>query len=128
MRLLRALLVAAIAFGAFATLAPGAGAASSKAKTCKTLRQLDKDLASVDVQDADDFDTDAYADIGDAFHDAARKTTGKLKSSLNTIGDVYDDLGDSDNYVDAITSFGKSSEKWTKAFGTYATYLSTTCI
>jgi hypothetical protein len=128
MRALRLLLAAVLTGGALLVLAPTAGAASSNAKTCKTLRQLDQDLSSVDIEDENDFDQEAFAEIGDAFHDASRKAKGKLKSALNSIGDVYDDLGDSDNYVEAIQSFGRNGEKWTKAFGIYATQLATSCV
>lgn len=128
MRVLRVLVVAVLSCGALLLVAPPAGAASSKAKTCKTLRQIDKELSKVDIQDQDAFDTDAYSEVGDAFHSAARKAKGKLKSALNTIGDVYDDLGDSDNYAEVLTSFGRNSSRWTRAIGTYTSHLATSCL
>jgi hypothetical protein len=113
--------------GALLAAAPGAGAVSANAKTCKTLKTLDKDLSKVNVDDKDTFDQSAFGDIGDAFQSAAKKSPAKLKAALNTIGSVYSDMGDSDNYVDALQSYGKNGQKYAKAFGVYAKYLSTSC-
>jgi hypothetical protein len=128
MRALRLLLVTALSCGALLVLAPAAGAASSTVKTCKTLRQLDQDLSDVNLDSEDNFDQDGFADIGDAFHDASKRTKGSLKPALDSIGDVYEDLGDSDNYIDAITTFAKHGQKWTKALGTYTKFLTTKCV
>jgi hypothetical protein len=127
MRVARLLLIAMLSCGALLATSSAAGAVSANAKTCKTLKALDKDLSKVNVDDADSFDQDAFGDIGNAFEKAAKKSPAKLKSALNTIGDVYTDMGDSDNYVDALQAYGRNGQKYAKAFGTYAKFLSTSC-
>lgn len=127
MRVRRLVMVAALACGAVLLAAPAAGAASANAKTCKSLKTLDKDLSKINVDDKNSFDQDAFGDVGDAFDKAARSAPPKLKSALNTIGDVYSAMGDSDNYVDALQAYGKNGKGYAKAFGVYARYLSTSC-
>jgi hypothetical protein len=130
MRVARLLLIASLSCGALLVAAPAAGAvpaASATSKTCKTLTTLQNDLNDVDPSDRDSFDQDAFADFGDAFHKAARKSPKKVKSALNALGDVYSSLGGSDNYVDALQEFGQSGQKYSKALNTFVTFYSTNC-
>jgi hypothetical protein len=131
MRAGRVLLVALCSGAALFAVTPAADAASTKAGACKALNKLDRELSNVNFADADadSYDQDAFAEIGDAFQDAAdsKKTPKQLKSALTTIGTVYEDLGDSDDYVAAVQTFGRNGAKWTKALGTWTTYMATNC-
>ena len=128
MRTFRVLVLAALAVGGLAVLAPGASAsAPSVSKACKSLNTLNKELDNVDVSSGKDFDLGQLNDIADAFHKAAKTAPKKLKSALNTIGDIYGKMGDADNVGGAVAAFGQNAQKYSKAFRTFGTYLATNC-
>ena len=129
MRSFRALVLTALAAAGLTVLAPVATAsAPAVSKACKSLNTLQKELDKVDPSDASNFDFDQLNEIGDAFHKAAKSAPTKLKSALNTIGGIYSDMGDADNVAGAVQAFGKSGQKYTKAFRTFSTYLTTNCL
>lgn len=127
MRAARVLLVAVVSCSALVLLAPGADAASKTSKACKSLTRLQSDLNDVDPSDADSFDTDAFEDVGDAFHKAARTAPRQVKASLNTLGDFYEDLSNADSSVDALQEYGRNGEKFSKAIGKFSTFYATAC-
>jgi hypothetical protein len=128
MRTFRLLMIAALAAGGLTVLAPEAGASvPGVSKTCKSLNKLQKELDKVDPSDTENFDFDELGDIGSAFHKAAKGAPSKLKSAMNSIGDVYDDMADADNLSDAVSTYGKNARKFTKALTTWGTYLATNC-
>jgi intergrase/recombinase len=129
MRTFRVLVLAALAAGSLTVLAPAASAsAPAVSKTCKSLDTLNKALDDVDVGSGKNIDLSQLDDVADAFHKAARTAPKKLKAALNTIGDVYGDMADSDNIGAAVQEFSKNAQKYSKAFRTFATYLTTNCI
>ena len=97
-------------------------------KTCRSLNTLQNELDTVDPSDASSFDFDHLEQIGDAFHKAARTAPKKLKSALNTMGDIYEDMSDADNPAGAILAFSRNGQKYSKAFVQYSKYLTTNCL
>ncbi len=129
MRTFRVLVVAALAAGGLAVLAPAANAsAPAVSKTCKSLNTLSKELDKADVSSGKNFNFGELKAIGAAFHKAAKVAPKKLKSALNTIGDLYAGMGDAGNVADAVAAYGKNGQKFTKAIQTYSTYLATNCL
>ena len=121
----------ALAAAGLTVLAPVATAsAPAVSKACKSLNTLQKELDKVDPSDSSSRLRLRPAEraIGDAFHKAAKSAPTKLKSALNTIGGIYSDMGDADNVAGAVQAFGKSGQKYTKAFRTFSTYLTTNCL
>ena len=112
MRAFRLLLVVAVSFSALLVLAPSAGAASS---TCKSLKTLQRKLDAVDLT-GQRFKASQFSDVGDAFHSAAKKAKSNVKSALNTIGDVYDAIGDGG--ITGLSSLG--SAKYGSASRTFS--------
>jgi hypothetical protein len=128
MRTIRVLVLAALAAGSLTVLAPAASAsAPAVSKTCKSLNTLNKKLAKINPSDSKDLEFGALGDIGSAFHKAAKSAPPKLKSALNTIGDVYESMGDAGSVSGALAAYGKNGQKYTKAFQTFGTYLATNC-
>jgi len=128
MRALRLLLVSALACGALVTLASASGAAVPTAsKACNSYKQLQKDLNNADPTDAKAFDASAFKQVGTAFKKAAKSSPKKVKSALNTLGDYYNAIGGKGNYVAALQEIGKNGQKFSKAIGTFSTYIATAC-
>jgi hypothetical protein len=87
MRVIRLLLIAALATGSLLFVAPAAGAVS---KNCKALNSLDAQLKALDASAGKDLSQ--FKDVGDKFHAAAKQAKGKLKSALNSLGNTYGDI------------------------------------
>src|SRR4030088_3457607 len=105
MRRFRVLVVAVVAAGTLVLLVPGASAsAPAVSKTCKSLNTLEKKLAAIDPSSAKNLDFSQLGEIGSAFHKAAKSAPAKLKSALNTIGDVYQAMGDAGSASGALTA------------------------
>jgi hypothetical protein len=128
-RVLRVLLVGVVACGTLLLVAPGAGAARAPTttKACRTLTALQNDLNDVDPSDSEAFDAGAFEEIGDAFHDAARKAPKQLKSALGTLGDFYEDLSNADSSVEALQEYGERGEEFSKAITKFSTFYAATC-
>jgi hypothetical protein len=128
MRALRVLLVSLVACGALVTLAPASGAAVPAAsKACNSYKQLQKDLDKADPSDAKAFNASAFKKVGAAFKKAAKSSPAKVKAALNTLGDYYNAIGGKGNYVEALQEIGKNGQKFSKAIGTFSTYIATAC-
>jgi hypothetical protein len=128
MRALRLLLVGLIACGALVAFAPSSGAAVPAAsKACNSYKKLQKDLDNADPTDAKGFDASAFKQVGAAFKKAAKSSPKKVKSALNTLGDYYNAIGGKGNYVEALQEIGKNGQKFSKAIGTFSTYIATAC-
>jgi hypothetical protein len=125
MRTLRLLVVAALAVGAFAALAPGADAAAP-AKT-----KIQKFCAAVQgISSGSKSGSDAAAArklVNTTKKAAKLAPTSKVKSALNDMAGYFDALGNSDNPSDAAAAAAKFATKYAKATTTFTTYYIKNC-
>jgi hypothetical protein len=128
-RVVRVLLVGVFACGTLLLVAPDAGAvrAPRTTKACKSLTALQNDLNDVDPSDSKAFDAGAFEEIGDAFHDAAKKAPKQVKRALGTLGDFYEDLSNADSSVEALQEYGERGEDFSKAITKFSTFYAAAC-
>jgi hypothetical protein len=116
MRRLWIVMVAVLAFGGFAALAPSAGAASKpSAKFCK---EVDK------IGDSNESDLpygDQAEGMGRQFKKAAKYApNSKTKKAMTQLGSFFGNLGDIDNVADLSSVYtGKGMQNYLKNIGIY---------
>ena len=89
MRIFRLMIATALACGLLLGLMGSAGAASTN---CGSMKTLQTKLDSIDTS-GKSFKASQFSDVGDAFHKAAKTAKGKLKTSLNNLGSIYNTIG-----------------------------------
>jgi hypothetical protein len=115
MRRLWILMAAVLAFGAFAVVAPGAGAASNS-KFCSDIQNLGS--SSKDLSNAANLKSSAKQ-VASQFKTAAKHAPAKVKKAMNTIGSFIGSLGTKNPADLAKIYTGNGFQNYTKAIGVY---------
>ncbi len=125
MRTFRVLVVAALAVGGLAVLAPGASAsapaASKLAKFCKA-------ASNISGSTSKSSDSAAAKQLAKTTRKAASLApTSKVKSALNTMAAYYDSIGKAGNDPAKAAAALKNAAKYTKAAATFTGYYIANC-
>jgi len=115
MRRLWILMVAVMAFGAFAVVAPGAGAASNT-KFCSDIQKLG--TSSKDLSNTSNLQSEAKT-ISKQFKTAAKHAPAKVKKALNTMASFISSLNTKNPADLAKLYTGSGFSNYTKAIGVY---------
>lgn len=119
MRKLGILLVALLAFGGLAVVAPGAGAAvpSESAQFCKDIKKLGN--SQVDNSDMTKLQKNAKA-LATKFKAASKHASAKVKKAMNTISGFLSSIASMDAAGLAKLYSGNGIKNFSSAMGVYA--------
>lgn len=115
MRRLWILMAALMAFGAFAVVAPGAGAASNT-KFCSDIQKIGS--STKDLSDAANLKSSAKQAAAQ-FKSAAKNAPAKVKKAMNTIATFLGSLSTKNPADLAKIYTGSAFKNYTNAIGTY---------
>lgn len=125
MRTFRVLVLAALATGSLALIAPGAGAtapAASNDSFCKAVAGISSDLGTDPTKGGN------TAKVASSLRKAAKSAPANVKSALLTMADYFDAItGVKSNPTKVSKFLAKNGAKYGKAVSTFTTYYATNC-
>jgi hypothetical protein len=125
MRTFRVLMLAALATGSLALMAPGASASApaSTASFCKAVAGISSDIGD------DPSSGGNTATLASALRKAAKSAPSKVKGAVLTMADYFDAAsGSSKTSPEKIAAFlRKSGAKYAKAVATFTSYYAKNC-
>ncbi len=125
MRTFRVLVLAALATGSLALMAPGAGAtapAASTSKFCKAVAGISDDLGDDPTKGGN------TARVATELRKAAKSAPSNVKSALQTMADYFDAASGVKTNPEKISKFlAKNGAKYGKAVSAFTTYYATNC-
>ena len=125
MRTFRVLVLAALATGSLALMAPGAGAtapAASNTKFCKAVAGISSDIGNDPTKGGN------TAKVASALRKAAKSAPSNVKSALLTMADYFDAITGVKSNPEKVSAFlAKNGAKYGKAVSTFTTYYATNC-
>jgi len=125
MRTFRVLVLAVLAAGSVALMAPGAGAtapAASTTKFCKAVAGISDDVAKDPTKGGNG------AKVASSLRNAAKSAPSNVKSALLTMADYFDAVSGLKSDPGKISSFlAKNGAKYGKAVATFTTYYAKNC-
>jgi hypothetical protein len=125
MRTFRVLILAALATGSLALMAPGASAtvpAASAASFCKAVSGISKNLSEDPSKGGN------TGKIASQLRKAAKSAPSKVKSAVETMADYFDAVSDAGKNPTKIASaLQKAAAKYGKAIATFSSYYAQNC-
>jgi hypothetical protein len=125
MRTFRVLLLAALATGSLALMAPGAGAtapAASNASFCKAVAGISDNVSEDPTEGGN------TAKLASALRKAAKSAPSNVKSALLTMADYFDAVTGVKKNPEKVSAFlAKNGAKYGKAVQTFTTYYAKNC-
>ena len=125
MRTFRFLMLAALATGSLALMAPGANAAAPAASAtsfCKAVSGISKNLGEDPSKGGN------ASKIASQLRKVAKSAPSKVKSALGTMADYFDEVANAKgNVTDIGKALGKDAAKYGKAVATFTTYYTQNC-
>jgi hypothetical protein len=125
MRTFRVLVLAALAAGSLALMAPGASAtapAASTASFCKAVAGISKNLGDDPSKGGEP------SKIASQLRKAAKSAPSKVKSALETMAGYFDAVSDAGSNPSKVAStLQKNAAKYGKAVATFTSYYAKNC-
>jgi hypothetical protein len=129
MRAVRAMFIGVLVAGGLTVLAPSATASTAAAsKACTSLQSLNQKLEkALKSADTGKVDTGAAGDVSSSFRKAVKSSPGSLKSAMNTIASVGDDVSHTGSTAAALAVLKSAGAKFTGAVVTWGAYVAKHC-